>query len=298
MKALHAPIRKAVFPVAGLGTRFLPSTKAAPKEMLTVVNKPLIQYAVEEAYAAGIRQMIFVTCHNKRAIEDHFDTSNELEAQLALHNKMELLALVRAVKPDDMECFYVRQSKPQGLGHAVLCTETLVGHEDFALLLADDLIIGKTPIMQQMMALYSDYGQSIVAVQDVPMEQTAHYGIIEGELQPDGLLNITNLVEKPAPSSAPSNIAIVGRYILSMGIFEQLRALPLIHHGEMQLTDAIKNLLKKEAVLAYRYEGTRYDCGSVLGFLKANVDLGRIDPIEGENFSKWLLEIIVNHENK
>jgi UTP--glucose-1-phosphate uridylyltransferase len=296
MKSTYAPILKAVFPVAGLGTRFLPATKAAPKEMLSIVNKPLIQYAVEEAYAAGIRQMIFVTCHNKRAIEDHFDISYELEAQLSLLNKMELLSVVRAVKPADMECFYVRQPKALGLGDAVLCAETLVGHEPFALFLADDLIINKKPVMKQMIELYHEYGPSILAVQDVPLEQTSKYGIIVGDSLKDSLIKVTNLVEKPHPDLAPSTIAIVGRYILSPGIFEQIRSLPRTNTGEIQLTDAIKGLLKKESILAYRYEGKRYDCGCILDYLKANVDLGKIHPVEGELFSKWLLETIVNKQ--
>lgn len=294
MKSRYAPVLKAVFPVAGLGTRFLPATKAAPKEMLSIVNKPLIQYAVEEAYAAGIRQMIFITCHNKRAIEDHFDVSFELEDELIAHNKWELLSLVRAVKPEDMECFYVRQPKALGLGHAILCAETLVGQEAFAILLADDLITDKIPIMKQMVELYNEYGPNILAVEDIPFEHTQRYGIIAGEQQNNGLINVNDLVEKPHPESAPSNTAIVGRYILSAGIFDQIRTLPQTGEEEIQLTDAIKGLLKKESILAYRYEGKRYDCGSILGFLKANVDLGKIHPLEGESFSKWLLETVVN----
>lgn len=295
MKPSLAPIHKAVFPVAGLGTRFLPATKAAPKEMLSIVNKPLIQYAVEEAYAAGIRQMIFVTCHYKRAIEDHFDISNELESELLAHNKMELLSLVHAVKPEDMECFYVRQPKPLGLGHAVLCAESLIGDEAFAVLLADDLIIGDPPIMKQMVNIYKEYKTSVLAVQNVPMENTSQYGIIAGTARSERLLDITDLVEKPLPGNAPSNTAIVGRYILSPGIFDEIRALPHVDGEEIQLTDAMKHLLKKESVLAYHYDGTRYDCGSILGFLKANVDLGRVDPVEGERFSKWLLETLEKH---
>jgi UTP--glucose-1-phosphate uridylyltransferase len=289
---MHAPIRKAVFPVAGLGTRFLPATKAAPKEMLSVVNKPLIQYAVEEAYAAGIRQMIFVTCHNKRAIEDHFDVAYKLENELMLHNKMALLSLAQAVTPSDMECFYVRQPKPLGLGHAVLCAENLIANEAFAVILADDLIINKVPVMKQMIDAYTEYGSSILAVQPIPIEETHRYGVIAFESYRADLLNVTDLVEKPPSDKAPSTIAIVGRYILSAGIFEQIRRLSTPTHGEIQLTDAICGLLTKERVLAYHYEGTRYDCGSVLGFLKANVDLGRSDPIEGEAFSKWLSDTI------
>lgn len=289
MTSTYPPIRKAVFPVAGLGTRFLPATKVSPKEMLPIVDKPLIQYAVEEAYAAGIRQMIFVTGHNKRAIEDHFDTAYQLEAELYNHKKNELLSIVQSVKPEDMDCFYVRQPKALGLGHAVLCAEQLVGTDAFAVLLADDLIVSSKPIMQQMTELYAEHGCSILAVQDVPWELTQNYGIVQGEARNDRLLRVNNLVEKPKPSMAPSNIAVVGRYILTSSIFDQIRSLPTSSYvGEIQLTDAIATLLKKEDVFAYRYEGVRYDCGSKLGFLKANVELGKIHPVEGEAFSQWL----------
>jgi UTP--glucose-1-phosphate uridylyltransferase len=288
MKSTYMPIRKAVFPVAGLGTRFLPATKAAPKEMLTVVNKPLIQYAVEEAYTAGIRQMIFVTCHNKRAIEDHFDLAYQLENELMNQHKEELLSIVQSVKPDDMECFFVRQPKTLGLGHAVLCAEKIIGKEAFAILLADDLMIGEPPILHQMTALYEQYGYCIIAVEHVSPKMTEQYGIVQGIPWEKNLLKIQNLVEKPLPHLAASNTAIVGRYILNEKVFAQIRALPKIEHKEIQLTDAINHLLKEETILAYHYQGKRYDCGSVFGFLKANVDLGTIHPIEGERFSKWL----------
>lgn len=290
MKSAYAPIRKAVFPVAGLGTRFLPATKAAPKEMLTVVNKPLIQYAVEEAYAAGIKEMIFVTCHNKRSIEDHFDFSYQLESELLAHNKNELLAIVHAVKPDDMECFFVRQPKALGLGHAVLCAEKIVGQEAFAVILADDLMIGDVPVLQQMTNLFEQHGHSIIATEHVPSELTEQYGIIESSPWEKNLLKIKNLVEKPLPHLAASNNAIVGRYILTNKIFAHIKALPKLERKEIQLTDAINNLLKEEAVFAYNYQGKRYDCGSVLGFLKANVDFGKAHPIEGERFTQWILE--------
>ncbi|KTD03249.1 UTP--glucose-1-phosphate uridylyltransferase GalU [Fluoribacter gormanii] len=289
MNATFPRIRKAVFPVAGLGTRFLPATKAAPKEMLTVVNKPLIQYAVEEAYAAGIRQMIFVTCHNKRAIEDHFDLAYQLENELELHHKNELLSIVKSVTPDDMECFYVRQAKPLGLGHAVLCVEQIVCNEAFAVILADDLMTNTTPVIQQLTRMHERYGHSIIAVENVPQELTECYGIIQGAPWEQDLLSIHHLEEKPKPHLAASNIAIVGRYVLTPGIFEQIRMLPRMGHKEIQLTDAINGLVKKETVLALPYEGKRYDCGSVLGFLKANVDLGKEHPTEGKNFSEWLL---------
>lgn len=294
MNQINTPIRKAVFPVAGMGTRFLPATKASPKELLTVVNKPLIQYAVEEAYAAGIREMIFVTCHNKNLIEDHFDMSYPYEAELIAQNKNDLLSIVRSVTPDDMECVYVRQHKALGLGHAVLCAETIICNEPFALLLADDLMIGKTPIMKQMIEVYEQYGHSVIAVQDVPIELTNQYGIIQGEAINDLLLCIHKLIEKPNPENTPSTTAIAGRYILSPQIFDEIRVIPRKECGEIQLTDAIDALLKKEPVLAYRYEGERYDCGSILGYLKANVVLGKTHPSEGENFAKWLQEIALN----
>lgn len=281
-------IKKAVFPVAGLGTRFLPATKAAPKEMLTVVNKPLIQYAVEEAYAAGIRQMIFVTCHNKSAIEDHFDLSYQLENELRNRDKNELLSIVQSVTPPDMECFYVRQAKQLGLGNAVLCAEKIVGNEAFAVILADDLMVGETPVIQQLIKSYEVYGHSIIAVESVPPELTENYGIVHGAPWNKNFLKVHHLVEKPKPYLAESSTAIVGRYVLTPEIFPQIRGLSPKDNQEVQLTDAMNGLLKNEVILALPYEGKRYDCGSVLGFLKANVDLGKIHPIEGESFSQWL----------
>lgn len=281
-------VTKAIFPVAGLGTRFLPATKASPKEMLVVVDKPLIQYAVEEAYAAGIREMIFVTGRNKRAIEDHFDTAYELEAELAAHGKDDLIAIVNAIKPDDMECVYIRQSRALGLGHAVLCAERLVRSEPFAVLLADDLMVGDPHIMQQMTNLFDQYRCSILAVQEVPQDQTSRYGIVQGEtLMPD-LIKITGLVEKPHPSVAPSNLAVAGRYILTTAVFEHIRAQPRGAGGEIQLTDGIAALLDSEQALAYRYHGKRYDCGSRLGLLQASVDIASAHPELGSEFSAWL----------
>lgn len=293
MSSSKACIRKAVFPVAGIGTRFLPATKAAPKEMLTVVNKPLIQYAVEEAYAAGIRQMIFIICHNKNVIEDHFDMTYQFEAELIAQHKEELLSVVKAVTPDDMECIYVRQHKALGLGHAVLCTEHIVGDEPFAILLADDLMVGKVPILKQMRQIYEQFGHNIIAVQDVSAHLTPHYGIIQGESINHQLYAVEHLVEKPHPEVAPTTIAVVGRYILNPAIFKYLRALPHIENEEIQLTDGLVGLLAQEQVYAYRYEGERYDCGSVLGFLKANVDLGTCHPKEGKEFLKWLQECVL-----
>ncbi|MCP5245445.1 MAG: UTP--glucose-1-phosphate uridylyltransferase GalU [Burkholderiales bacterium] len=283
-------VTKAIFPVAGLGTRFLPATKASPKEMLVVVDKPLIQYAVEEAYAAGIREMIFVTGRNQRAIEDHFDTAYELEAELAVHGKDNLITIVNAIKPDDMECVYIRQSRALGLGHAVLCAERLVRGEPFAVLLADDLMVGDPPIMQQMTDLFDQHRCSILAVQEVPQDQTSRYGIVQGKaLNPD-LMKIVGLVEKPHPSVAPSNLAVAGRYILTTAVFEHIRAQPCGAGGEIQLTDGIAALLDSEQVMAYRYHGKRYDCGSRLGLLQASVDIASVHPELGKEFSTWLKE--------
>lgn len=282
------PITKAVFPVAGLGTRFLPATKAQPKEMLPVVDKPLIQYAVEEAYAAGVREMIFVTGRSKRAIEDHFDTAYELERELEMAAKHELLAFVRAVKPDDMECVYVRQPKSLGLGHAVLCAERLVRGEPFAVLLADDLMIGEPPVLAQMVAQYAALGGSVLAVQDVPKAETKRYGIVSGQVLNDQVTQVTGIVEKPAPEVAPSTLAVSGRYILSPAVFDGIRAGGKGVGGEIQLTDGIAELLKTEKVFAYRYAGKRYDCGSKLGFLEATVELGLKHPEVGQDFAGYL----------
>ena len=281
-------ITKAVFPVAGLGTRFLPATKASPKEMLAVVDKPLIQYAVEEAYAAGIREMIFLTGRNKRAIEDHFDTAYELESELEANGKKALLELVHSIKPDDMDCFYVRQPKSLGLGHAVLCAEKLIGQDPFAVLLADDLMVGTTPILKQMTDLHAEYQCSILAVQEVPKEDTQRYGIVKGTPHAQGLLDVSDFVEKPKPEFAPSNLAVAGRYILSPAVFNHIRLQPKGAGGEIQLTDGIAALIGKEKVLAYSYLGQRYDCGSKLGLLQATVDLGLAHPQLGAEFRKWL----------
>lgn len=288
MDGVRPQVRKAVFPVAGLGTRFLPATKASPKEMLSVVNKPLIQYAVEEAYEAGIRQMIFITCHNKSSIEDHFDMAAGLEAELAVHHKSELLSIVKAVTPADMQCCYVRQARPLGLGNAILCAEHLVGREPFAVLLADDLLVADTPVLSQMLQVFHNYGGNVLAVQEVPRELTSQYGIIKGQQQSPGLMRIDDLVEKPDPALAPSNIGIVGRYILSHRIFKAIKSLPTKANQEVQLTDAIQSVLTKEKAWAYLYEGERYDCGSLLGFLQANVKLGLRHNQAGEKFAKWL----------
>jgi UTP--glucose-1-phosphate uridylyltransferase len=285
---MTAPIRKAVFPIAGLGTRFLPATKASAKEMLPVVDKPLIQYAVEEAYAAGIRQMIFVTGRTKRSVEDHFDTAYELESELEAAGKTELLNVARSIAPADMNCVFVRQPRALGLGHAVLCAKDLVGNEAFAVLLADDLMVGEPPVMAQMVQQFAEWRASLLAVQDVPREHTRRYGIVSGTLINDCLTDVTGIVEKPAPEVAPTTLAVAGRYILTPGIFKELESIPRGVGGEIQLTDGIAQLLRREKVFAYRYQGTRYDCGSKLGFLQATVDLGVLHQEVGADFAQWL----------
>jgi UTP--glucose-1-phosphate uridylyltransferase len=281
-------VRKAVFPVAGLGTRFLPATKAQPKEMLPVVDKPLIQYAVEEAYAAGIRHMIFVTGRNKRAIEDHFDTAYELENELQAANKGALLTVLRSIVPDDMLMSYVRQPRSLGLGHAVLCAEHLVGDEPFAVLLADDLMVGTPPIMAQMVAQFEALKQSVIAVQEVPSEHTRRYGIVAGDTVRPGLIKVSRMVEKPAPEVAPSRMGVAGRYILTPAVFEQIRQQSGGVGGEIQLTDGIAGLMKTESVYAFEYSGKRYDCGSKEGFLQATVELALQHPEVGAQFKAYL----------
>jgi UTP--glucose-1-phosphate uridylyltransferase len=286
-----SPINKAIFPVAGLGTRFLPATKAQPKEMLPVVDKPLIQYAVEEAYEAGVREMIFVTGRHKRPIEDHFDMTFELEVALEKAGKQELLDVVRSVKPDDMECIYVRQAQALGLGHAVLCAQRLVGNEPFAVLLADDLMVGPAPgrgILKQMVEQFADWRASILAVQEVPAEHTRRYGIAAGTQVNDNVMDVTRIVEKPAPEDAPSRLGVAGRYILTPGVFHEIANQPRGVGGEIQLTDGIAGLLRREKVFAYRYEGKRYDCGSKEGFLQANVELALAHPQLGPGFKEFL----------
>ncbi|KDB54124.1 UTP-glucose-1-phosphate uridylyltransferase [Sphaerotilus natans subsp. natans DSM 6575] len=281
-------VKKAIFPVAGLGTRFLPATKAQPKEMMPVVDKPLIQYAVEEAYAAGVREMIFVTGRHKRAIEDHFDMTYELEVSLENAQKHELLKVVRSIKPKDMECIYVRQAQALGLGHAVLCGQRLVGNEPFAVLLADDLMIGEPPVLKQMVDQFNDWRASILAVQEVPAEHTKRYGIVAGTLVNDHLMDVSNIVEKPEPEVAPSRWGVAGRYILTPGVFHEIAAQPRGVGGEIQLTDGIAALLRREKVFAYRYDGRRYDCGSKDGFLEANVELALRHPELGKGFRDYL----------
>jgi UTP--glucose-1-phosphate uridylyltransferase len=290
-------IKKAVFPVAGLGSRFLPATKAQPKEMLPVVDKPLIQYAVEEAVEAGITEMVFITGRNKRAIEDHFDTAYELESELESAGKHALLELVQNVIPKNINCIYIRQPAALGLGHAVLCARPVIGDEPFAVLLADDLMDpdpGSPSVIAQMMHRYQEEGASIIAVQDVPREFTNQYGIVSGTYYKDRMEKMFGIVEKPAPKDAPSTLAVAGRYILSGKIFSYLEKLGKGSGGEIQLTDGIAALLKDEAVYAYRCAATRYDCGSKLGYLKATVALGLKHADVGEEFANYLQSLKIN----
>jgi len=284
----HRPLRKAVFPVAGLGSRFLPATKASPKEMMPVVDKPLIQYAVEEAAAAGITDLVFVTGRNKRAIEDHFDKAYEMENELAAKGKQDLVDLIQGVLPRGCRCIYIRQSEPLGLGHAVLCAHPAIGDEAFAVILADDLIDANPPVIAQMATLYQREGCSVLGVEDVPRDQTASYGIVSLGQSESDLTAINGIVEKPAPAEAPSTLAVVGRYVLTPRIFHHLAAGKPGRGGEIQLTDAIAALLAEERVLAYRFDGDRYDCGSKLGYLKATVEFGRAHPEVGADFSAFL----------
>jgi UTP--glucose-1-phosphate uridylyltransferase len=283
-------ITKAVFPVAGLGTRFLPVTKASPKEMLPVVDKPLIQYAVEEAAAAGITDMIFITGRNKRAIEDHFDKAYELETELALRHKMALLEQVQAATPRGINCVYIRQTEALGLGHAVLCAEPVVADEPFAVLLSDDLIDAPVPVMKQMVDLAARENASAIGVMNVAADETGSYGIVEADGEPAGerIGRITRIVEKPKAGTSPSTLAVVGRYVLSPRIFHHLRTMPPGAGGEIQLTDGIARLLQEERVLAYEFEGRRYDCGSKLGYLEATVDYGLQHSEVGEAFARFL----------
>ena len=284
-------IRKAVFPVAGLGSRFLPATKAQPKEMLPIVDKPLIQYAVEEAVEAGITEMIFITGRNKRAIEDHFDKAYELEAELEAAGKQQLLDMVREVIPKSVNCMYIRQPQALGLGHAVLCARPIVGDHPFAVLWADDFMQGEpgtVGVMAQMTAQFKREQCSLLGVQDVPRENTRQYGIVSTEAFAERLEKIKGIVEKPAPEKAPSTLAVVGRYILTPRIFTCLEKIGKGAGGEIQLTDGIEALMQYETVLAYRYQGRRFDCGSKLGYLQAAVEIGLQHAETGAAFAEWL----------
>ncbi|HEX4943024.1 MAG TPA: UTP--glucose-1-phosphate uridylyltransferase GalU [Usitatibacteraceae bacterium] len=280
-------IRKAVFPVAGLGTRFLPATKASPKEMLPIVDKPLIQYAVEEAVAAGVTDLIFVTGRGKRAIEDHFDKAYELEAELRVHGKSRLLRELPGL-PEGVTCVYVRQGEALGLGHAVLCARHLVGDEPFAVILADDLIDAKVPALKQMLNLHVKKGASLVAVQKVDRADTGSYGIVSTKAPKGRLSRVTGIVEKPKPQEAPSTLGVVGRYVLSPRIFDYLVETRAGAGREIQLTDAIGRLLVDEPVFAYEFRGRRYDCGSKLGYLEATVDYALQHAEVGAGFRAYL----------
>jgi len=286
-------VRKAVFPVAGLGTRFLPATKAQPKEMLPIVDKPLIQYAVEEAVAAGITEMVFITGRNKRAIEDHFDTAHELEMELEAGGKTALLEVLHKAVPKDIHCIYIRQPAPLGLGHAVLCARPVIGNEPFAVLLADDLMDveqGQKAVLAQMLDVYRQEGASVLAVQDVPREETRQYGIVSARPYKDRLELVDGIVEKPRPDKAPSTLGVVGRYVLSNRIFDFLDSIGKGAGGEIQLTDGIAALMQHEQVMAYRFAGRRFDCGSKLGYLQATVAMGLKHPEMGDAFARYLDE--------
>jgi len=289
-------IRKAVFPVAGLGTRFLPATKASPKEMLPIVDKPLIQYAAEEAVAAGIEQLIFVTSGSKRAIEDHFDKNQELEDELKQRGKYDLLDLAKYIVPDGISCIYIRQPEALGLGHAVLCAKPVVGDEPFAVILADDLIDGQErSCLSQMVNVFKKQQCSVIAVEEVSQAETEKYGIIKPEALYEGVLKIKNIVEKPAPDKAPSALAVVGRYLLTPAIFKSLESLEKGAGGEIQLTDAIAQLLTEEQVLACQFEGTRYDCGNKLGYLTATIDYALQHPNLRKAFKEHLQTVCQRH---
>ena len=281
-------ITKAVFPVAGLGSRFLPVTKASPKEMLPIVDKPLIQFAVEEAAAAGITDMIFINGRNKRAIEDHFDKAYELETELAARNKTDLLEIVQGALPRGINCIYIRQAEALGLGHAVLCAEPVIGADPFAVLLADDLIDAEVPVMRQMTEIATRENYSVIGVMTVPEADVGNYGIVETEALEARTGRITRIVEKPKPGTTPSTLSVVGRYILTPRIFHHLRTMPAGAGGEIQLTDGIERLLGDEKVLAYQFEGRRYDCGTKLGYLEAMVDYGLKHPETASGFARFL----------
>jgi UTP--glucose-1-phosphate uridylyltransferase len=284
-------VNKAVFPVAGLGTRFLPATKAQPKEMLPIVDKPLIQYAVEEAYEAGIRHMIFVTGRNKRAIEDHFDTAYELESELEANGKDDLLSMLRTLAPDDMDCSYVRQPRSLGLGHAVLCARHIVRNDPFAVLLADDLMTGLDGgpgVLAQMVEVFKEVQTSVLAVQEVPLDHVRRYGIVAGDKAGERMVKVRRMVEKPSPENAPSRLGVAGRYVLTPAVFDCIKNQPRGSGGEIQLTDGIAQLIETEGVHAYMYEGKRYDCGSKQGFLEASVEFAMKHPEVGPSFREYL----------
>ena len=281
-------IKKAVFPVAGLGTRFLPATKANPKEMLPIVDKPLIQYAVEEAIQSGITELIFVTGRNKRSIEDHFDKNIELEASLIASNKNLLLESIRSIIPSHVKCIYTRQSEPLGLGHAVLQAKTIINDEPFAVLLADDLTDAHTPVLKQLILQHQKEQSSVIAIEDIPKEKTVQYGIVDVGDSKNNLFKINSIVEKPQPIDAPSTLGVIGRYVFNPEIFDCLEKIKPGKGGEIQLTDAIQMLLSQQAIFAYLFEGKRYDCGDKLGFIKANIEFSKKHPEIGKEFTEFL----------
>jgi UTP--glucose-1-phosphate uridylyltransferase len=281
-------IKKAVFPVAGLGTRFLPATKANPKEMLPIVDKPLIQYAVEEAIQSGITELIFVTGRNKRSIEDHFDKNVELEASLIASNKNLLLESIRSIIPSHVKCIYTRQSEPLGLGHAVLQAKTIINDEPFAVLLADDLTDAHTPVLKQLILQHQKEQSSVIAIEDIPKEKTVQYGIVDVGDSKNNLFKINSIVEKPQPIDAPSTLGVIGRYVFNPEIFDCLEKIKPGKGGEIQLTDAIQMLLSQQAIFAYLFEGKRYDCGDKLGFIKANIEFSKKHPEIGKEFTEFL----------
>lgn len=284
-------VTKAVFPVAGLGTRFLPATKASPKEMLPIVDIPLIQYAAEEAIAAGATELIFITGRNKRSIPDHFDKSYELESELEARGKTQVLAALRGILPKGVSCIYIRQPEALGLGHAVLCARPVVGDQPFSVILADDLIDAKKPALQQMTELFNQQNASILGVEDVAPAETASYGIVDAEPIGERVLQVKGIVEKPKPEDAPSTLAVVGRYILTPAIFDLLEKVQPGKGGEIQLTDGIAALMQQERVLAYRFDGKRFDCGSKLGYMKANVEFALKHPEISAEFTDYLRKL-------
>ncbi|MEY3792500.1 MAG: UTP--glucose-phosphate uridylyltransferase [Pseudomonadota bacterium] len=281
-------IKKAVFPVAGLGTRFLPATKANPKEMLPVVDKPLIQYAVEEAMQSGITELIFVTGRNKRSIEDHFDKNVELEASLLASNKSILLESIQSIIPSHVKCIYTRQSEPLGLGHAVLQAKTIINDEPFAVLLADDLTDAKTPVLKQLINQHQKEQASVIAIENIAKEKTIQYGIVDVSGPKENLYKINSIVEKPQPKDAPSTLGVIGRYVFNPEIFDCLEKIKPGKGGEIQLTDAIQMLLSQQSIFAYEFEGKRYDCGDKLGFMKANIEFSKRHPEIGKEFIEFL----------
>jgi UTP--glucose-1-phosphate uridylyltransferase len=287
-------IRTAVFPVAGRGTRFLPATKASPKEMLPIVDKPLIQYAAEEALAAGADKLVFITGYAKRAIEDHFDTDHELEKELEEQGKRQLLEAVRGIVPSYASCIYIRQPAPLGLGHAVLCSRPAVGDEPFFIHLADDLIDAEEPCLGQMARVFESHGASVLGVQTVAREDTDKYGIVAAQPLEERVSRVERIVEKPRPEVAPSTLAVVGRYLLTPAVYRRLETTGRGAGGEIQLTDGIAALLTEETVLAYAFEGRRYDCGSKLGYLEATVEFGLRHPELGRSFGEYLQRLVAD----